>query len=241
MKALYAVLQEINSSEKNCITIEDPIEYHLENISQIQVNNKKGLTFATGLRSLMRQDPDILMVGEVRDEETAKIATQSALTGHLVFSTLHTNDAAGAEARMLNFNVEPYLAASSVLCVIAQRLVRRICPECLESHEPSPTDIKELSEIGLSLMDLPEGKLNRGKGCPDCFQTGYTDRTAIYEILPVTEVVKEQIMDRASAATIKKTSIDRGCGTLRMDGARKVTQGLTTVEEVLRVTQMDLL
>lgn len=237
---LYAVLQEINSAEKNVITIEDPIEYHLDGISQIQVNNKKGLTFATGLRSLMRQDPDIMMVGEIRDEETARIATQAALTGHLVFSTLHTNDAAGAVARMLNFGVEPYLVASSVLIVIAQRLVRRICPECRESFDPAPSDVKELKEIGLKPSDLPGGKLFRGKGCANCFQTGYTDRTAIYEILPLDEAVKEQVMERASAATIKKASIARGCRTLRMDGARKVVEGLSTVEEILRVTQLDM-
>jgi general secretion pathway protein E len=234
------VLQEINSAEKNCITIEDPIEYHLDGISQIQVNNKKGLTFATGLRSLMRQDPDIMMVGEIRDEETAKIATQAALTGHLVFSTLHTNDAAGAVARMLNFGVEPYLVASSVIVVIAQRLVRRICPECTEAFDPAPADVKELTEVGLSLADLPGGKLHRGRGCANCFQTGYADRSAIYEILPLGEDVKEQVMDRASAATIKKASIQRGCRTLRMDGARKVAEGITTVDEVLRVTQLDM-
>ncbi len=238
---LYAVLQEINSAEKNCITIEDPIEYHLDSISQIQVNNKKGLTFATGLRSLMRQDPDVMMVGEIRDEETGKIATQAALTGHLVFSTLHTNDAAGAVARMLNFGVEPYLVASSVLVVIAQRLVRRICEECIETYTPTGSDLLELEDIGLTVEDLPGGQLTRGTGCANCFQTGYVDRTAIYEILPVTEHVKEQIMEHASASAIKRASIERGCRTLRMDGARKVTLGETTVQEVLRVTQLDML
>jgi general secretion pathway protein E len=237
---LYAVLQEINSAEKNCITIEDPIEYHLDSISQIQVNNKKGLTFATGLRSLMRQDPDVMMVGEIRDEETGKIATQAALTGHLVFSTLHTNDAAGAVARMLNFGVEPYLVASSVLVVIAQRLVRVICPECKESYVPTGSDLLELKDIGLTVDELPEGKLWRGTGCANCFQTGYVDRTAIYEILPVTEHVKEQVMEHASASAIKRASIERGCRTLRMDGATKVVAGMTTVQEVLRVTQLDM-
>ncbi len=236
---LYAALQRINSSQKNVITIEDPIEYHLDSISQIQVNTKKGLTFAAGLRSLLRQDPDIMMVGEIRDEETARIATQAALTGHLVFSTLHTNDAAGAVARMLNFGIEPYLVASSVLVVIAQRLVRLVCPECKVAFDPAPSDVKELSEIGLSVAELPEGKLYRGNGCPNCFQTGYTDRSAIYEILPVDDAVKQQVMERASANTIKRASIDRGCRTLRMDGAAKVVRGQTTVEEVLRVTQLD--
>ena len=236
---LYAALQRINSSQKNVITIEDPIEYHLDHISQIQVNTKKGLTFAAGLRSLLRQDPDIMMVGEIRDEETARIATQAALTGHLVFSTLHTNDSAGAVARMLNFGIEPYLVASSVLVVIAQRLVRLICPECRVAFDPAGSDVKELAEIGLTVAQLPGGKLHRGNGCPNCFQTGYTDRSAIYEILPVDDVVKQQVMDRASANTIKRTSMDRGCRTLRMDGAAKVLEGQTTVEEVLRVTQLD--
>ena len=236
---LYASLQRINSSQKNVITIEDPIEYHLDSISQIQVNSKKGLTFAAGLRSLLRQDPDIMMVGEIRDEETARIATQAALTGHLVFSTLHTNDSAGAVARMLNFGIEPYLVASSVLVVIAQRLVRLICPDCREGFVPTDADALELAEIGLKVSDLPEGKLHRGKGCPNCFQTGYTDRSAIYEILPVDDIVKQQIMDRASASTIKKDSLARGCRTLRMDGAAKVIAGQSTVEEVLRVTQLD--
>jgi general secretion pathway protein E len=236
---LYASLQRINSSQKNVITIEDPIEYHLDSISQIQVNSKKGLTFAAGLRSLLRQDPDIMMVGEIRDEETARIATQAALTGHLVFSTLHTNDAAGAVARMLNFGIEPYLVASSVLVVIAQRLVRLICPECKESFAPQEADVRELADIGLTVSSLPGGRLHRGKGCPNCFQTGYTDRSAIYEVLPVDEAIKQQIMSRASASVIKKDSLDRGCRTLRMDGAAKVVQGVTTVEEVLRVTQLD--
>jgi general secretion pathway protein E len=236
---LYAALQRINSSQKNVITIEDPIEYHLDHISQIQVNQKKGLTFAAGLRSLLRQDPDIMMVGEIRDEETARIATQAALTGHLVFSTLHTNDAAGAVARMLNFGIEPYLVASSVLVVIAQRLVRLICPECKVAYDPSESDVRELGEIGLKPGDLPGGRLHKGTGCPNCFQTGYTDRSAIYEILPVDEAVKQQIMERASASVIKRSSLERGCRTLRMDGASKVVQGSTTVEEVLRVTQLD--
>ncbi len=236
---LYASLQRINSSQKNVLTIEDPIEYHLESISQIQVNVKKGLTFAAGLRSLLRQDPDIMMVGEIRDDETARIATQAALTGHLVFSTLHTNDAAGAVARILHFGIEPYLVASSVLVVIAQRLVRLVCPECKGAFDPQESDVRELAEIGLRVSDLPGGKLFRGAGCPNCFQTGYTDRSAIYEILPVDEVVKQQVMERAAASVIKRTSLDRGCRTLRMDGASKVVAGVTTVEEVLRVTQLD--
>jgi general secretion pathway protein E len=237
---LYASLQRINSSQKNVLTIEDPIEYHLDGISQIQVSEKKGLTFASGLRALVRQDPDIMMVGEVRDEQTARIATQSALTGHLVFSTLHTNDAAGAVARMLNFGVEPYLVASSVILVVAQRLVRLICPECRESYSPSEQEIRRLGEIHLTQDQLPGEKLFRGTGCPNCFQTGYTGRSGIYEMLPVDEVVKEQIMARVSASDIKRKALERGFTTLRMDGARKLIQGTTTLEEVLRVTQLDV-
>jgi general secretion pathway protein E len=238
---LYGSLNRINSAEKNVITIEDPIEYHLDAISQIQVSEKKGLTFASGLRALVRQDPDIMMVGEVRDEETARIATQSALTGHLVFSTLHTNDAPSAVARMLHFGVEPYLLASSLLVVIAQRLVRLICPECREAFIPDPAMVRELSMIGLTPDMLPDGRLARGMGCANCFQTGYTDRTGIYEILPVRDEVKLQIMEQASATAIKRAAVERGdLRTLRQDGAEKVRTGLTTVDEVVRVTQLDV-
>ena len=238
---LYASLSRINSAVKNVITIEDPIEYHLDSISQIQVSEKKGLTFASGLRALVRQDPDIMMIGEVRDDETARIATQSALTGHLVFSTLHTNDASSAVARMLNFNVEPYLLASSLLVVVAQRLVRKICPECLELYVPDATMVRELEMIGLTPDQLEDGKLRRGSGCANCFQTGYTDRTGIYEILPVDDAVKLQIMERASATDIKRSAVERGLlRTLRQDGSEKVRLGQTTVEEVVRVTQLDV-
>jgi general secretion pathway protein E len=238
---LYASLSRINSAEKNVITIEDPIEYHLDSISQIQVSEKKGLTFASGLRALVRQDPDIMMVGEVRDDETARIATQSALTGHLVFSTLHTNDAPSAIARMLHFNVEPYLLASSVLAVVAQRLVRLICPECQELFAPDKAMVRELKLIGLTPDMLPEGKLSRGTGCANCFQTGYTDRTGIYEVLPVDEDVKIQIMEQRSSTEIKRSAVERGVlQTLRQDGAEKVRTGQTTVDEVVRVTQLDV-
>ena len=238
---LYASLNRINSAEKNVITIEDPIEYHLDGISQIQVSEKKGLTFASGLRALVRQDPDIMMVGEVRDDETARIATQSALTGHLVFSTLHTNDAPSAIARMLHFGVEPYLLASSLIVVIAQRLVRLVCPECREMFRPEGAMIHELKLIGLTPDMLPDGQLARGNGCANCFQTGYTDRTGIYEVLPITDDVKLQIMTRASATEIKRAAVEKGAlTTLRQDGAAKVRAGITTVDEVVRVTQLDV-
>ena len=237
---LYASIKRINSTEKNIITIEDPIEYHLEGVSQIQVNVKKGLTFAAGLRSLLRQDPDVMMVGEVRDEETARIAVQAALTGHLVFSTLHTIDGAGAISRLLDIGIEPYLVASSLILVMAQRLVRVICSECRYHYTPSSTDLKRMELLGLDPDQLQGGKLTRGHGCDHCFN-GFMNRTGIYEILPVDEVVRSQIMDRLGASTIKKVSVEAGHKTLRMDGVEKVIRGITTIDEVLRVTQMDVI
>jgi general secretion pathway protein E len=233
---LYAALKRINATEYNIMTIEDPIEYHLPGISQIEVNYKKGLTFATGLRSLVRQDPDIIFVGEIRDEDTAGIAIQASLTGHLVFSTLHTNDAPGAVTRLIDIGVEPYLVASSVIGVAAQRLVRLICKHCKE--EVSVT-ADELKQIGLKPENAPRMRLWRGKGCPHCLNSGYMDRTAIYEIFTITDQVRDQIMVKTGVTQIKAEALKRGMRTLRMDGARKVLKGLTTVEEVLRVTQMD--
>ena len=237
---LYAVLQRINSRDKNVITIEDPIEYHLSGISQIQVSNKKGLTFAAGLRSLLRQDPDIMMVGEVRDEETARIAIQAALTGHLVFTTLHTNDAPGAVTRMLDIGVEPFLVASSLVMVIAQRLVRRVCPDCKEWYEPTESDLSELRELRLSRDDLPDGLLPRGRGCDMCYNTGYAGRIAIYEMLPIGEEIKALIVERANATQIKRKAMALEMKTLRQDGVGKIKQGITTMSEVLRVTQLDI-
>jgi general secretion pathway protein E len=234
---LYAALQRINSLEKNILTIEDPIEYNLQDVSQIQVATKKGLTFASGLRSLLRQDPDIMMVGEVRDVETARIAIQSALTGHLVFSTLHTNDAPGAITRMLDIGVEPYLVSSSLIGVIAQRLVRLICERCKEPYKPTEA---ELQEIGLSLSDIRDGYTYIGKGCHHCMGTGYWNRTGIYEVLPISSNTRELIINRVGANTIKQEAVKEGMATLRMDGARKVIQGITTIGEVLRVTQLDM-
>jgi general secretion pathway protein E len=234
--SLYAALKKINTIEYNVMTIEDPIEYHLPGISQIEVNNKKGLTFASGLRSIVRQDPDIIFVGEIRDLDTAAIAIQASLTGHLVFSTLHTNDAPGAVTRLLDLGVEPYLVASSVIGVIAQRLVRLICKQCKVEYEPTE---RELSSIGISPKEHPGLKLFRGKGCPYCLNSGYMDRSAIFEIFSVDDAVREQTMRRVGSTFIKAEAIKRGMRTLRMDGARKVLAGKTTPEEVLRVTQMD--
>ena len=236
---LYAALQKVNSAQLNVITLEDPIEYQLDGISQIQINEKKGLTFAKGLRHLLRQDPDIMMVGEIRDVDTARIAIQAALTGHLVYSTLHTNDAASTVTRLVDIGLEPYLVASSLICVIAQRLVRRICPECKAEREPTEQDMLDLKAVGLEKDQFTTGRIWYGAGCPSCFNTGYVDRTGIYEVLPVDEVLKEQVMDRKSSSIIKRTSIQRGVRTLRMDGAMKVLKGITTAAEVLRVTQLD--
>jgi type II secretory ATPase GspE/PulE/Tfp pilus assembly ATPase PilB-like protein len=234
---LYAGLADIDSDEKNVITIEDPIEYNIDGISQIQVSNKKGLTFASGLRSLMRQDPDVMMVGEIRDGETAGIAVQAANTGHLVFSTLHTNDSAGALTRLVNLGVEPYLVASAVIAVIAQRLVRLICPYCKEPFEPTDA---QLMELGVPRTSLTDNKLWKGRGCDNCLGRGLFDRTAIYEIFAIDEDARDQIIERTSASVMKQSGVQRGLQTLRMDGARKVVLGKTTIEEVFRVTQLDV-
>jgi general secretion pathway protein E len=234
---LYACLNRINSAEKNVITIEDPIEYQLMGISQIQVASKKGMTFATSLRHVLRQDPDVIMVGEVRDVETARMAIQSSLTGHLVFSTLHTNDSAGAVSRLLDLGVEPYLVSSSLIAIMAQRLVRRVCPDC---QEPSTPTAHELSELGLGTPEQnKDAKFFMGKGCEKCFQTGYRGRTGIYELMLIHDDVQELIYQRAPAGSIKKLALKAGMQTLRMDGARKALAGLTTVAEILRVTQSD--
>jgi general secretion pathway protein E len=234
--SLYAALKRINATEYNIMTIEDPIEYHLPGISQIEVNYKKGLTFANGLRSLVRQDPDIIFVGEIRDMETASIAIQAALTGHLVFSTLHTNDAPGAVTRLLDLGVEPYLVASSVIGVVAQRLVRVNCKQCMEEFVPTE---ESLRQIGIRPEQVNGRRLKRGRGCPNCLNSGFMDRMAIYEIFPVNDQVRDQMMQRVGSTTIKQEAIKRGMRTLRMAGANKVLAGLSTPEEVMRVTQMD--
>jgi general secretion pathway protein E len=236
---LYACLQRMNSAEKNIMTIEDPIEYQLEGISQMQVASKKGMNFANSLRHVLRQDPDVIMVGEVRDVETARMAIQSSLTGHLVFSTLHTNDSAGAITRLLDFGVEPYLVSSSLIAVLAQRLVRRICPDCKAEYEP---DARELRELGLLDMDGgAEHKFYTGTGCDRCFQTGYRGRTGVYELMLINEDIQELVYKSESAGAIKRVALNAGLQTLRMDGARKVLAGITTIAEVLRVTQADVM
>lgn len=236
---LYASLNRINTKERKIITIEDPIEYEMPGIIQIQVQPEIGLDFARGLRSILRHDPDVIMVGEVRDLETAEIAIRVALTGHLIFSTLHTNDAPSGIARLLDIGVEPYLLASSVEAFLAQRLIRLICPECKAENKAAPAELKALIARDLGLRSEEEVKIYKGKGCPACNFTGFFGRTAIYEMLLVDEEIKELILKKSSSGQIKKLAISRGMLTLRRDGWNKVVNGLTTPEEVMKVTPVE--
>jgi type II secretory ATPase GspE/PulE/Tfp pilus assembly ATPase PilB-like protein len=232
---LYAALDKINAPGKKIITIEDPVEYQLRGVNQIHVKPKIGLTFAAGLRHIVRQDPDVIMVGEIRDLETANISIHAALTGHLVFSTLHTNDAPGALTRLLDMGVEPYLVASVLEGVLAQRLVRVICSGCRAPYEPEP---KELRALGVE--DVPPGvALFRGKGCAECRGTGYRGRTGIYEILRMTEEFRSMTIRKTPGHEIRQRAIAAGMVTLRRDGWSKCCQGATTIDEVLRVTHED--
>jgi general secretion pathway protein E len=233
---LYAALNRINSPDKNIITIEDPIEYQLKGIGQMQVNPKINLTFANGLRSILRQDPDVIMVGEIRDAETAEIAIHASLTGHLVFSTLHTNDTSGAVARLVDMGIEPFLVSSSVVAIIAQRLVRCICPHCREAHTPTP---EELAKLGFK-TGTSRPTFYRAVGCAECRRTGYHGRTGIYEILLIDDEIRQMILSKVDSGRIKNRAIEKGMRTLRDDGARKVVSGVTTMEEILRVTQEDM-
>lgn len=231
---LYACLSKINRTDLNILTIEDPVEYQLKGVGQVQVNNKIDLTFASGLRSFLRQDPDVIMVGEIRDRETAEIAIQASLTGHLVFSTIHTNDAPGAVTRLVDMQVEPFLVASSLLAVLAQRLVRTICSHCKESYEANE---EELSEIGLTTKDVRV--LYRGRGCDHCQQTGYRGRIGIFELMVLNDEIRGAIMNNSDSTTLKARAREYGMKTLREDGALKVIAGITTVAEVTRVTRED--
>ena len=240
---LYACLNRINSAEKNVMTVEDPIEYQLEGISQMQVASKKGVTFVNALRHVLRQDPDVIMVGEVRDIETARMVIQSSLTGHLVFSTVHTNDSAGTVSRLLDLGIEPYLASSSLIAVLAQRLVRKVCPDCRKPYEPTAHELRGLGlgELEKSGLANGEHEFFVGSGCDKCFQTGYRGRTGVYELMMINEEIQDLIYRRESAGVIKKASLNAGLQTLRMDGVRKVLAGITTIAEVLRVTQADIM
>lgn len=236
---LYALLKILNTREVNIATIEDPVENNIDGISQIQVNNKAELTFASGLRSIVRQDPDIIMVGEIRDKETADIAVNSAMTGHLVLSTLHTNDAPTSVPRLLDMEVEPFLLSSTVNVVVAQRLVRKICPKCITSYEVSEKDLaQQLPQEYIKKLNLKKGKtltLYKGKGCPLCGQTGYHGRMGVFEIMEMDDSLKKLVMEEADAETIKKQAIKNGMTTMFEDGYHKVINGLTTFEEVFRV------
>ena len=232
---LYAALSELNQVEKHIITVEDPIEYRLAGINQVQVNPRAGLTFATGLRSILRSDPDIVMIGEIRDRETAQIAVESALTGHLVLSTLHTNDSAGAMSRLNEMGVESYLTASSVIAVLAQRLVRRLCNQCREEYTISRDEL--LSTVPDFPLSKDEGKITLFKpvGCLRCSKTGYKGRQGVYELLIVSEKIKKLTLKHSSSAEIADAAVSEGMVSLRMDGLYKVKKGLTSLEEVLRV------
>ena len=232
---LYSALSHINSPDKNILTIEDPIEYQIDGIGQMQVNPKINLTFANGLRSMVRQDPDVILVGEIRDLETAEIAIQAALTGHLVFSTLHTNDAASAVTRLIDMGIEPFLVSSAVEAIVAQRLIRLVCQRCREAYQP---DEAELGELGLKPTSRRSMRIFRAKGCQACLETGYRDRTGIYEFLRMTEGIKSLVLKTSDANQIKQAAVAQGMKTLRDDGIRKVVDGRTTISEVLRITQM---
>jgi len=266
---LYASLLKLNTEERNIITIEDPVEYQLKGIGQIQINPRIGLTFASGLRAILRQDPDIIMVGEIRDLETAEIAAHASLTGHLVLSTLHTNDAPGALTRLIDMGIEPFLVASSLICVLAQRLVRVICPHCKESYEPSDAEREYFKGHGSRVRSqksedkklrrledenfLTSQPLNfsssqvqnsslllyRGRGCDKCLSKGYLGRTGIFELLEITPEIRSMIIEKKDSQSIKTSAINAGFKTLMDDGTEKILKGITTIEEVLRITQKD--
>jgi general secretion pathway protein E len=233
---LYAALSQINAPDKNIITVEDPIEYQLLGIGQMQVNPKINLTFAAGLRSILRQDPDVIMIGEIRDRETAEIAIHASLTGHLVFSTLHTNDAASAATRLIDMGIEPFLVASSVVAVLAQRLVRKVCKDCREAYRPED---EELIRLGI-VPPKVRPTFYRGVGCAACSQTGYRGRTGIYELMVLDDEIRRLIGAKADATAIKQAAIGKGMITLKDDGADKVFHGVTTTEEVMRITQQEV-
>jgi len=232
---LYALLSSLNNSEINIITIEDPIEYQIDGVAQIQINPKIDLTFANGLRSIVRQDPDVILVGEVRDKETAEIAVQSSLTGHLVLSTLHTNDASSAVTRLIDMEIEPFLITSAVIAVVAQRLVRVLCPQCRQPYLP---DRQSLGNIGISPEMVEGNTLYRKGGCAACMNTGYHGRTAIMEIMIMEETLKQMILETSDSNQIHQEAVECGMLPLLQDGARKVLEGSTTIEEVLRVTRV---
>jgi type II secretory ATPase GspE/PulE/Tfp pilus assembly ATPase PilB-like protein len=230
---LYAALSEINTKDKNIITLEDPVEYELANVRQSQVNPKAGLTFAAGLRSIVRQDPNVIMIGEIRDKETADIAIHAALTGHLVFSTLHTNDAPSAVTRLIDMGVEPFLAASSIIGILAQRLMRTLCSHCKKEYTPSKELLASFAGAGLK----PAPAFYKETGCAKCKQRGFTGRTGIYELLIPNDRIRDLITRKASSSVLREEAVKTGMGTLRESGLEKVRAGVTSVSELLRVTE----
>jgi type IV pilus assembly protein PilB len=235
---LYSVISKLNTSKVNIVTLEDPIEYKIPGVNQVQINPAAGLTFADGLRAFLRQDPNIILVGEIRDQETADLAIQASLTGHLVFSTLHTNDASGALPRLLDMGAEPYLLASSMTCIVAQRVVRKIHDDCKEAYSPDPKVVQGVQgELGALWKPQGDVKFYRGKGDADCGSSGYHGRVGVFEVLPVTEKIGRLILQRSSAAEIDTLAKEEGMISMKQDGYLKVVEGITTVEEVLRVAQ----
>jgi type IV pilus assembly protein PilB len=233
--SLYATLNIVNSPDKHIVTVEDPVEYRLAGVNQIQVNPKAGLTFASALRSILRADPDIILIGEIRDRETAMIAVESALTGHLVLSSLHTNDAPSAITRLIEMEVETFLVASAIDCVVAQRLARKLCERCAEQYEPEPA---ELLEAGYPEGQLSEpGSFLRAVGCPACSNTGYRGRIGLYEVMPMSEEIERLTVERASSEAIRSVAIEQGMQTLRDDGLEKARAGQTSIEEIARVVK----
>lgn len=232
--SLYAALSRINSIDRNIITVEDPIEYDLKGIGQIQANPKIGLTFASGLRAILRQDPDVIMVGEIRDKETAEIAIQASLTGHFVFATIHTNDAPGAVTRLIDMGVEPFLVSSSLIAVLAQRLIRKVCPKCVEYHVPTTV---ELENLGLEGNIFGGAKIAKANGCHECGGTGYKGRMVVHELMHIDDAVRNLVMQKADASLIKKAAQQNGMITLRQNGIQKVLEGVTTPVELVSVTQ----
>jgi general secretion pathway protein E len=228
---LYASINTIDRKANNLVTIEDPVEYQMIGVNQVQVNTKAGVTFASGLRSILRQDPDIIMVGEIRDRETAEIAIHAALTGHLVFATLHTNDAASAATRLMDMGIEPFLIASSTIAIMAQRLARQICDRCKKPYQAAPELLKRLG-IAAETMTF-----YRGEGCPACKNSGYQGRVGIYELIEMNDDIRELIVAKSSSSAIKASAAQKGSKSLRQEGLIKAASGITSVEEVLRVTQ----
>jgi len=237
---LYSALSKLNTVKVNMMTIEDPVEYMIAGINQVQVNPQAGLTFSSALRSFLRQDPDIIMVGEIRDQETAELAVNAALTGHLVFSTLHTNDAAGAAPRMIDMGIEPFLLVSSLSAIVGQRVLRKICPHCSEEYTPPPEVVEDIKKVLGPLLSNEKAEkfsLYKGKGCPECKDSGYLGRVGIFEVLTITDKVTKMIIEKQAASQIQKVAVEQGMITMMQDGYQKAVEGITTIEEVLRVAK----